>query len=249
MQRSKDEAAGAEDALATELVSQGTAVATFAVFLGVLVYGMPPPWIMDINHPDFNPLLILMGFGLLGLVWQGFKLLRLILKRRSTGHSRMWLTSGGGVGQMGQALEGRIRFGRAPRQGVQGQCEVVLRCVEAHGFRDVGEGYGNSRSPSHFVVWESSLTVSPKILADGAMEVPFHFVLPSRVGTMQEEGSPKTPQRQPWFRFKGAIFLPGFRRVWSSEDSAIARSWKLEARLPDAGKHYRTEFVVPVQAD
>jgi hypothetical protein len=127
--------------------------------------------------------------------------------------------------------------------------ELTLRCVETHGFRDLGEGSSGQKMASHFVVWEQRATVSPRPLPGDAIDAPFRFELPLQVGTMKNPRQIEKPQRNPYFRFKGAIFLPGFRRVWSTEDSAIGRVWRLEVALPGAGKHYRTEFVVPVQSE
>lgn len=249
MHRSESELVGEQDALNSEILSQATAVATFAVFLGILVYVMPPPWITDMNHPDFNPLVIIMALAALGLVWQAYKLMRLVLRRRHTGHSRMWVTSGTGVGRLGQTLEGKIQLGRAPEGRANGFFEVTLRCVEAHVFREIGEGHSGSKSPSHFVVWEQTISMKPMESRSGLIEVPFRFELPEQVGTMQKNASGERLQQNPYFRFRGAIFLPGFRRVWSSEDTAAERVWRLKIGLPSAGEHYQTEFVVPVQSD
>jgi len=203
------------------------------------------PWILDINHPDFNPMVALpILLGIVSAV-QLFKAVRWTLRQRKFGTSTMELKGSGSV-RLGQRLEGKVRTATTLRP--EGDFCVVLQCVETHEFRDLRDQPQRTHRDEHFTVWKQEVRVSADGL-DSTQGIPFSFRLPESMGprpaTIPAPSSPTGVR----FEFKGAILIPGMRRIWTHNAPPAARTWQLDVTAPMPGTDFHAQFVVPVQHD
>jgi hypothetical protein len=220
---------GARDAAITHWV---TAAVALVAIVAIRLF-LPIPWIFDMNDPEFMPLILLVplaaAFGLyhaaLGLRWT--------LRVRRFGDSSLEIA--GEVGRMGHPLTGVVRTAQPLKP--EGDYRLLLRCIETHQMREVGEvARLHSRD---FVVWEHSLTV-PAAEVDSSRGIPFAFSLPETVRTAQPERNPNAIQ------FDYSVALPFAKKIWTNRPPS-GTTWLLVASAPMPGTDFKAAFTVPVQ--
>jgi hypothetical protein len=207
-----------------------------AIFIGVKMGGK---WSLDMNDPEFNPLIVVvLGLGVFGLVTLG-QALWLGSKRKRFGRAEMQIT-GDGVARLGQVMLGTVRTAK-PLSGAE-MAKVTLSCVDTHQFRDLD--VQGSADHHAFVIWEAGLEVPLAGLDTMGKGIPFRFEMPEKVG---EEPKKKEPGN-PYFKGKFALMIPGMkRRIWAYGEQPVVRVWRLEVRSETTEGAFRVVFDVPVE--
>jgi hypothetical protein len=208
---------------------------------------LPWPWIFDINHPDFNPMIALPVLLIAATSRELFKAVRWTLRQRKFGTATMELKGSGSV-RLGGRLEGHVRTVTALRP--EGDFRVVLQCIETHAFREMRDDVRRTHRNEQFTVWTQEVRVPAEGL-DSTRGIPFSFQLPDSVGPRASYVPPPAPASASGIRmeFKGAITIPGMRRIWTHNAPPTARTWQLDISAPMPGTDFHAQFIVPVQQD
>ncbi|WP_149142439.1 hypothetical protein [Gemmobacter caeruleus] len=202
---------------------------------GWLGWKLSWPWILDLDHPDFNPLVLLEGLLIGVALYQAGKALRWFLRARRFGTADLHL-AGQSPAPMGGALRGEVRLGRPV--AVEGDWTVTLTCFDLHESGDSDSDGGRTARDS-FPVWSRSQTVAA---GDGPTRaVAFDFTLPGSVGPKPQSRS------RPGASLRASVHLPGFKRGIAVNAPPVARYWVLRLSAPTRGADFQAEFTVPVQ--
>jgi hypothetical protein len=209
-----------------------TMAAALAVIIAIRFF-LPIPWIFDMNDPEFMPLIMLVPLAAIFGLYHAMLGLRWTIRARRFGESSLEIT--GEVGHLGKPLRGVVRTAR-PLQP-EGDYQLLLRCIETHQSRGIGEDARNYTND--FVVWEQSRTVAAAGV-DSSRGIPFSFTLPERVRAPQPERDPNT------IRFDYAVMVPFAKKVWTNRPP-VGTTWLLVVSAPMPGTDFKAAFTVPVQ--
>lgn len=215
------------------------AVLLGAAAIGVVVMaGGKLPLRMD--DPDFNPMLIFVGLLGLGAVVNLVRAVRLTKRQRRQGVVRLVL-DGDGVGRLGQPVAGVVRT-EAPLRAAD--CRVHLQVLEGHRFRRAGESFTTQTRTHYAAVWEQELTVPLSGIDTVLGGIPFTFHPPAGTGERKPE-RPRDPNAIQ-FKFKAAIALPGFRRLFATTPPSSIQ-WVLTVQADTPEGPFVAEFPVPMR--
>lgn len=201
-----------------------------AVYLGV---ALGWPWVLDINDPDFNPLLALELLLIAAGVWYGATSARWLIRYGRFGASRLVLE---GSPRLGAPLAGRVICDRPV--SATGEYLLVLTCFDIHEFE-----HEDKRRKRSFPVWSGEVTVSREI--DAQKGLPFRFHLPASVG-LEPVPSGILPGST-GVRSRFTVHVPGMRQVVASNHPPLERIWMLKVTAPTRGPDYQAEFPIPVE--
>lgn len=214
------------------------AVLLLGAALGIVIF-LPMEWVLDVNAPDFNPLIFIPLFvGAFGV----YHLVHAILWTRRgqrSGSATMTLDGPGPV-RMGGRIKGTVRTAR-PLQPA-GDYVLSLQCVERYDFRSQGHSATDVRHDHAHVVWESTLRVPPGE-ADSTRGIPFAFDLPTRV---REAPAPRDPNA-PSATVKAVISIPFMKKRIVGNATPSATAWRLVVSAPMAGPDFKASFDVFVE--
>jgi hypothetical protein len=223
-------------------ITRWVMVALFAAGSAGLGWLLGWPLVVDMDDPEFNPLVILLGLGLLGGGWNLWQALRWRARSRRFGATRMDLDGPVPV-PMGRVVAGRLRVDRPV--GATGDYSLVLTCYDLHETSDTSKGGG--RRTEAFPVWSKELVLTAG--TDATKGLPFRFDLPASVGPKVRDPMDR-PAGSPYVRGSLFITLPGFRRAITRGTAPVGRYWRLRVRAPvRGGGDYQAELVVPVTGD
>lgn len=197
------------------------------------------PWIFDINHPDFNPLILLEGLLIVVAGWHVFKALRWRARSKAFGAADLEITGFTPV-PLGGELSGVLRLSR-PVAPI-GDWTLKLTCFDIHETRDIRDSSTSPYREDAYPVWSKTITLPPE--TDAPQSVSFRFQLPDSVGP-----KPVWPleRKNAYFSFTASVNIPGMKRVVSRNAPPVARSWSLLVTAPTAGPEFRVEFPVPIE--
>lgn len=209
------------------------AAGALAVILAIRFF-LPIPWIFDMNDPEFMPLIVIVPlaafYGLyhtvLGVVWT--------IRLRRFGESSIEIV--GEIGRLGRPLRGVVRTAR-PLQP-EGDYQLLLRCIETHQSRGIGDSSAQVRT-NDFVVWEQASKV-PAAGIDSSRGIPFSFTLPDKVRKPQPERDTNA------IRFDYSVAVPFAKKIWTNRPP-IGTTWLLVVTVPMPGTDFKAAFNVPVQ--
>jgi hypothetical protein len=194
------------------------------------------PWIVDINDPEFNPMIAVEAL-LIGIaVWHALKSLRWYLRHRSFGDTVL-LLDGPGHLQLGKKLSGTLRSERSV--AATGPFRLMLTCVDVHRVSDSGEA---SRDEA-FPVWTAEREYPQT--SDPQKGMRFSFEVPESVGPDPVPSGILTDNKA--VRFRMTTHVPGFRRVFSKNSPPVDRFWMLTVTAPTSGTNFRSEMQIPVR--
>lgn len=198
------------------------------------------PLVIDIDDPDFNPMILI--FGLFAAFTAGniVQALRWQSRGRRYGASQIDIDGRPPIA-LGTAFSGRVRT-RQPVQAT-GDFRLVLTCFDVHERRNTSSSSSTSPYKSEaFPVWKAECTLPAA--TDTTKGLPFRFDLPASVG---ERPAPAIrPAGSPYFRGSISINVPGLRRIFTRNVPPVARYWTLVVTAPMPGPDYRAEFTVPL---
>ncbi|MFN3890956.1 MAG: hypothetical protein ACK4MV_11205 [Beijerinckiaceae bacterium] len=212
--------------------------AIMAAGTGFVAWHMSWPVVLDINDPDFNPIVVVLLAPLGATVWHTVKAVRWTARGRRFGAAIMEI-DGPVPAPLGRRLSGRVRIERSPAP--TGDYRIRLRCFDIHEMRrssDAGMPYGNEEFP----VWSEEITLPAS--NDAAKGLPFAFQLPASAGPKIINYADRSERR--YFEFKFAITIPGLRKIYTKNSPPIGRRWELDVSAPTKGADYRAAFCVPV---
>lgn len=198
------------------------------------------PWVIDINAPDFNPLVVVQA-GLLGTVlWQGVQGARWWVRWRAFGAADLVIDGPNPV-PLGTKLRGRVVLARPVVP--TGDWRLKLSCLDIHESEDTRDSATRPYRRESFPVWSTEVTVPAA--TDTTRGVPVRIALPVGVGPKPVPPLDRS-RRNPYFRFSAQINIPGFRRIVTRNDPPVDRMWRLEVRAETTGPAFRAEFAVPI---
>lgn len=206
----------------------GYAALFMALMLGMWVF-LPIPWIWDINHPDFMPLIALYPF--LGAM-AAYRLVlgaRWWLRAQRFGDAKLELS--GPAPRLGGRLQGTVIAAR-PVQAT-GDYRVALQYVETHNL----DRY-DVRSARNFVIWEHAVSAPPG--TDATQGIPFSIPLPDQVR------APEAPRRPDEIRREYSVAVPMLGKIWTNKAPRGAH-WQLVVTAPTAGADFSATFPVDVR--
>ncbi len=213
------------------------AVMTGGVFF--LAWQLAWPWVFDVNDPAFNPMLFLFGFLIIATVYEVFVALRWSSRLRRFGGARMELSNRGNI-RLGERFEGRILTAKPLTP--DGDWHILLRCIDR--YSPVGTAPHSSESDLDMnIPWQKELII-PAAALNTANGIPFAFQLPKSVGP--EPNALGISTGSPYFKFRAAVSIPGFRRQWAQNVAPNARSWQLDVSAQMPGTDFHAQFIVPV---
>lgn len=197
------------------------------------------PWIFDMNDPEFNPMILLVGLLVAVAGWHVFKALRWRARSRAFGAADLEI-SGRTPVSLGSQLSGVLRLGRpvAP----SGDWALKLTCFDIHETRDTRESATSPYREDAYPVWSKTITLPPDTMT--ARGLPFRFQLPDSVGPKPVRA---LERKNPYFSFTASVNIPGFKRVVSRNAPPVARRWSLLVTAPTSGPEFRVEFPVPIE--
>lgn len=210
-----------------------TVAAALAVIVAIRFF-LPIPWIFDLNDPEFMPLILLVPLAAVFGLYHAVLGLRWTLRARRFGESSIDIT--GEVGQLGKPLRGVVRTAR-PLQP-EGDYQLLLRCIETHQSRGIGDSSAQTRT-NDYVVWEETRTV-PAAGLDSSRGIPFSFTLPDKVREPQPERDPNAIQ------FDYSIAVPFAKKIWTNRPPT-GTTWLLVVSAPMPGTDFKAAFTVPVE--
>jgi hypothetical protein len=193
------------------------------------------PWIIDINDPDFNPMIILEALLIAVAVWHVFKSLRWYSRHRRFGQAVLVLDAPPYL-RLGRALSGVVRVERPVLPA--GPYRIELTCHDVH---DTGRP-GNPHRQS-FPVWSAERQLPAA--TDAQKGLRFSFDLPASVGP-DPVPSGILPANK-YFRFRMTVNIPGFRRVIQKDRPPVDRFWMLVVTAPVRGADFRCALPVPLR--
>lgn len=231
--------------------TKNTAITHWVMAVGLAGAGiwvssyLPRPWTFDINHPDFNPMIAMPGLFAAVTARELFRAIRWTVRQRRFGTATMELEGKGDV-RLGARLAGVVRT--ATTLQPEGDVRVVLQCIETHQFREMKDEPQRTHRDEQFTVWKQEVRVPVEGL-DSTRGIPFVFQLPKSVGPSPAIIPPASSPSGFKFEFKGAITIPGMRRIWTRNTAPSARTWELDISAPMPGTDFHAQFIVPVQQD
>ena len=199
------------------------------------------PWVIDMDHPDFNPMILIEGLLILLILWYVLQAIRWSLRSRSFGRSLIDIEGPVPV-PLGGTMLGRVRTARPVRAA--GDIRMVLTCFDVHERRYAAQAQaGSPHRREAFPVWSAEHHLSAA--TDSTQGLTFRFELPDSVGER-----PVQPLERPasaFFRGSISINIPGLRRIITRNRPPVARYWTLTVTAPTDGPDYRAEFAIPVE--
>ncbi len=196
------------------------------------------PWIFDMDHPDFNPVILLEGLLIGVSAWHTVKALRWRARSRAFGAIDLEINGLTPV-PLGSQLSGVLRLGR-PVQPAD-DWTLKLTCFDIHETRDTRDTSTSPYRQDAYPVWSATITLPAD--TDTGRGLPFHFQLPASVGPKPVKPLERT---NAYFRFTASVNIPGLKRVVSHNAPPVARSWSLLVTAPTSGPEFRAEFQMPV---
>jgi len=198
------------------------------------------PWVIDINDPAFNPLVVVQA-GLLGtLLWQGVQGWRWGVRWQTFGAADLVIDGPTPI-PLGTELRARVVLARPVVP--TGDWRLVLTCLDIHESADTRDSATRPYRREAFPVWSTEVTLPAA--TDTVREVPVRIALPAGVGPKPVPPLDRS-RSQAYFKFSAQINIPGFRRIVTRNDPPVDRMWRLEVRADTAGPTFRAEFAVPV---
>jgi hypothetical protein len=198
------------------------------------------PWVVDMNHPDFNPIIILEGLLLAVLAWNVVQALRWTRRARQFGASMIDIDGRTPV-PLGGAFSGRVRTAQTIR--AKGDFRLVLTCLDIHERKNMASSSTTSPHRTEaYPVWTAEQTLPAA--TDSARGLLFRFDLPASVG--DKPVAPIRAQKNAYFSGSISINIPGLRRIFTHKKPPVARVWTLVVTAPTDGPDYRAEFTVPL---
>lgn len=197
------------------------------------------PWIFDINHPDFNPMILVVGVLVAVAGWHAVKALRWRARSKAFGASDLEITSRTPA-PLGGQVSGVLRLGRPV--SATGDWTLKLTCFDIHETRDTRVSSASPYQRDAFPVWSETVTLPAS--TDTARGLPFRFQLPASVGP-----KPVRPLARPhaYFRASVSINIPGLRRIFTRNAPPVARQWTLQVSVPTEGPDFKVAFPIPVE--
>lgn len=198
------------------------------------------PWVVDMDHPDFNPMILVLGLLVLLVLWNVIQALRWTARARAFGASVIDVDGPKPV-PLGGPFSGRVRTARPIL--ARGDFRLVLTCFDVHERRNASTpSNGNPHRNEPFPVWSAELRLPGA--TDSARGLGFRFDLPQSVGDRPVPAI--RPTGNAFFRGSISINIPGLRRIFTRNKPPVARYWTLVVTAPTDGTDYRAEFVVPL---
>ncbi|MDP3197271.1 hypothetical protein [Tabrizicola sp.] len=198
------------------------------------------PWIVDINHPDFNPIILVEGLLLAVLAVNIVQALRWTRRARDFGASLIDIDGRTPV-PLGTPFSGKVRTAQTIR--ASGEFRLVLTCLDVHERRNMASSSSSSpHSTEAYTVWTAEQTLPAT--TDSARGLPFRFDLPASVGAKPVPAI--RAQRNPYFSGSISINIPGLRRIFTHNKPPVARYWTLVVTATTDGPDYLAEFTVPL---
>lgn len=197
------------------------------------------PWVVDMNHPDFNPIILLEGLLLAVLAWNVFQALRWTRRAKDFGASLIDIDGRTPV-PLGTPFSGKVRTAQTIR--ATGDFRLVLTCLDIHERRNTASSSSSPHRSESYVVWTAEQTLPAK--TDSARGLPFRFDLPASVGDKPVPAI--SAKRNPYFSGSISINIPGLRRIFTHNKPPVARYWTLVVTAPTDGPDYLAEFTVPL---
>lgn len=198
------------------------------------------PWVVDIDDPDFNPMIILEGLLLAVCLWHVAKALLWTRRAKAFGASEIEIDGRTPI-PLGGSFTGRVRTRQAVRAG--GDFRLVLTCFDVHESRNTSSTSGSADYRSEaYPVWKVEQTLPAT--TDSLRGLDFRFDLPASVGA--KPVAPLAPKANPYFSGSISINIPGFRRIFTRNKPPVARYWTLVVTAKTDGPDYRAEFNVPL---
>lgn len=156
-----------DDATASNSNVDGGLAVVMLVAGGAILYALGQPLVLDVNDPDFNPLIVFVGLMWLGALFYGWRAVR----RRGV-VSRFGTTvfdQEGFETYLGETLRGKVITSRtlsAPDGFL-----LRVRCIERK-----GESFDEKkRRTREEIIWEASHTVRT---GDSRSGIPVEFLIP-----------------------------------------------------------------------
>lgn len=206
---------------------------------GALMWLLRWPLVLDMNDPQFNPMVFILALALGVGVWHTGLALRWQQRLRRFGATEMQI-EGQVPAPLGKPLVGRLVFGQAIH--AKGDFRVTLICYDVHETPDLNTSSTSSRRNESFPVWSQEQLVP--VQADG-LSVPFRFDLPNSVGL--KPASPIRRHGKPYAEFKLFITIPGFRKAITPGSAPVGRYWTLKVAAKTDGPDFQADFTVPMQ--
>jgi hypothetical protein len=218
--------------LAQAAVAGGIAVlaAGAAVWVGWMLGW---PWVLDIDDPEFNPMVVFEALLIAVAVWHLLKALRWYLRHRAFGGVQLDLEGTGRL-RLGKPLIGRVRV-QSP-VAATGPFRLVLTCIDLH---ETGVDEGD-RKLVPFPVWTGEQQLPAE--TDAQQGLAFHFKLPKSVGP---DPVPSLAVRPALRRSQVMVHVPGFQSVTQHNRPPVDRIWTLVVTAPVAGADFRCELQIP----
>lgn len=194
------------------------------------------PWIVDLDHPDFNPMILLLAILIGTLVWQIVQALRWTARARRFGASVLEVDSPLPA-RLGGPFAGRVRTIRpvaSPRE-----FRVVLTCHDIH---ESNQNRNGTPRKEAFPVWSKEAVLPAKTSTVAGLA--FAFQLPSSVGPEPQPAI--RPRGGAYFSASASINIPGFRKIVAHNSPPVARTWTLSVTNGPGSAEFRAEFDVPV---
>lgn len=198
------------------------------------------PWVVDIDDPDFNPMIILEGLLLAVCLWHVAKALLWTRRAKAFGASEIEIDGRAPI-PLGGCFTGRVRTRQPVR--ARGDFRLVLTCFDVHESRTRSSASGSvAHRNEAFPVWKAEQSLPAT--TDSLRGLAFRFDLPASVGARPV--APLAPKANPYFSGSISISIPGLRRIFTRNKPPVARYWTLEVTAPTEGPSYRAEFTVPL---
>jgi hypothetical protein len=198
------------------------------------------PWIIDLDHPDFNPMILVLGLLVLAVLWYVVQALRWTVRARAFGASQIDIDGPTPV-PLGGPFTGRVRTSQPI--AARGDFRLVLTCLDVHERRHMSSpANGSPHRREAFPVWTAELRLPGA--TDSARGLAFRFDLPASVG--DRPVPPIRPTGNAFFRGSVSINIPGLRRIVTRNKPPVARYWTLVVAAPTDGTDYQAEFIVPL---
>lgn len=195
-------------------------------------------FILDLNNPDFNPVVLVQLLLICVAGWHILKALRWRARNRMFGAADIEIDGYTPV-PMGGTLSGVLRLGRPV--AATGDWALRLTCFDIHETHETSDASNAIYRNDAYPVWNSQVFLPAD--TDTSEGLAFRFQLPRSVGP-----KPVNPMKRKnsYFSFTASVNIPGFKRVVHHNAPPVARYWTLHVSAPTAGPEFLAEFPVPV---
>ena len=123
----------------------------------------------------------------------------------------------------------------------RGSWRLVLTCVDVHAFSRGSDG--PAQDLKAFPVWSQTLELPAT--SDAQAGLRFRFDPPAKVGP--DPVARIASARNPYFRFRFSVAIPGLRRVIARNQPPVDRYWTLTASAPTrSGPAFHCTVRVPL---